>query len=77
MKRYYLGVVFKDGSLYESESCLSFRHACRKRQQILTDSSHLTNVVMYTAIAPAYDDAEAKRRLRKEAGKILEESEVK
>ena len=77
MKRYYLGVVFRDGSLYESENCLSFRHACRKRQQIISDSSHLTNVVMYTAIAPAYDDAESKRRLRREACKILDESEAK
>ncbi len=76
MKRYYLGVVFKDGSIYESENCLSFRHACYKRQRIMMEQNGLTNPVMCTAIAPAFDDYESKRRIRSEAKRVLEEKGV-
>lgn len=71
-KKYYLGVVWADGSLMECENLRSFTQATRKRSTIIREDNTLYNPVICTAIAPAIDCFEAKARIRCEAMKIVE-----
>lgn len=72
MTKYYLGVVWADGSLMECENFKSFTQATRKRKEIITDNNTLYNPVVCTAIAPAIDCFEAKTRIRLECKRIAE-----
>ena len=71
MTKYYLGVVWADGSMVEYENLRSFSQATRKRKAIITDNNTLYNPVMCTAIAPAIDSFEAKLRIRLECDKLI------
>ena len=71
MEKYYLGVVWADGSMLEYENLRSFSQATRKRKAIITDNNTLYNPVMCTAIAPAIDCFEAKLRIRLECDKLI------
>ena len=71
MTKYYLGVVWADGSMLEYEDMRSFAQATRKRKAIITDNNTLHNPVVCTAIAPAIDCFEAKLRIRVECEKCI------
>lgn len=76
MKRFYLGVLFSDGSILEYENLRGFKQATRKRRTIITGNNGMTKYVVCTAIAPTNDSSEAKNHLRKEWFKLLEQQDA-
>lgn len=76
MKKYYLGVLFSDGSILEYENLRGFKQATRKRRTVITGNNGMTKYVVCTAIAPTNDCSEAKNHLRKEWFKLLEQQDA-
>lgn len=73
MKKFYLGVLFSDGSILEFENLRGFKQATRKRRNIITADNSMTKYVVCTSIAPTSESSEAKNHLRREWLKLLEQ----
>lgn len=76
MKKFYLGILFSDGSILEYENLRGFRQATRKRRTIITGDNCMVKYVVCTAIAPVNDSSEAKTHLRREWFKLLEQHDA-
>ena len=76
MKKFYLGVLFSDGSILEYENLRGGKQATRKRRAIITGDNGMIKYVVCTAIAPANDNSEAKNHLRMEWLKLLERQDA-
>lgn len=76
MKKFYLGVLFSDGSILEYENLRGFKQATRKRRAIITGDNCMVKYVVCTAIAPTNDSSEAKSHLRREWLKLLEQHDA-
>lgn len=76
MKKFYLGVLFSDGSILEYENLRGFKQATRKRRAIITGDNCMVKYVVCTAIAPTNDSSEAKNHLRREWLKLLEQHDA-
>lgn len=76
MKKFYLGILFSDGSILEFDNLRGFRLATSKRRTIITGNNGLSKYVVCTAIAPTNDSSEAKNHLKREWLKLLEQNDA-
>lgn len=76
MKRFYLGVLFSDGSILEYENLRGYRLAVRKRRTIITGDNGMVKYVVCTAIAPTNDSSDARNHLKNEWLKLLEQHDA-
>lgn len=76
MKKFYLGILFSDGSILEYENLRGFRQATSKRKDIITGDNGMFKYVVCTAIAPVKDSSKAKTHLRTEWFKLLEQHDA-
>ena len=76
MKKFYLGVLFSDGSILEYENLRGFRQATSKRKEIISGDNGMAKYVVCTAIVPVKDSGRAKTHLRLEWFKLLEQHDA-